>query len=288
MSADQNQFISDTAAENGTMISLAKATGGQAFIGTNDLASAVKESVEQGSNFYSISYAPGDTSVDGKLRHIKVLVSRPGVTLAYRTGYFAVAPDAVKTAGLITQTASTADNDPAVVALRKNLRLAMTRGGPTPTDIVFRVGVVPITPPDRPEDQIAHNNTASAKAKGPWRRYSVNYQIDPGGLVFFRGTDGKVHADFELIVFAFTPDGERVDVSRNIRSFVGTDEQVHDFFQHGLVQHVEVSAPAKGEYFLRIAVHDLHRDHYGAVEIATSQVSDLVPLDKASAPLSTK
>jgi len=283
MSADQNQFISDTAAENGTMLSLAKATGGRAFIGTNDLASAVKESVDQGSNFYSLSYSPTNTSMDGKARNIRVQVSHTGLTLAYRTTYYAVPPDAVKTSGLITQTGSSSNNDPALVSLRRNLSLAMARGAPAPTDILFRAGVVPITPADKPEVQIGHNNKAVGNAKGPWRRYSVNYQIDPAGLVFFRGTDGKVHADFELLVFAFTADGQRVDMSQNIRSFVGDDAQVRDFFQHGLIQHVEVSVPAKGEHFLRIAVHDLHRDHYGAIEVATSQVSNLTPVDQTVA-----
>ncbi|HXE06873.1 MAG TPA: VWA domain-containing protein [Acidobacteriaceae bacterium] len=276
MAADRSQFINDTAAENSTMTSLAKATGGHAYISTNDLSRAVKESVEQGSNFYSLSYSPSDSNMDGKPRHIKVQAAQPGLTLAYRTSYYAVPPDPVKTSGLITQTAASASaNDPAAVALRTNLRLAMTRGAPAPTDILFRVGVVPMTAADKPEDVLAPNNAASAKAKGPWRRYSVNYQIDPAGLVFFRAEDGKVHCDFDLVVYVFTPQGELVDVLHDIRIFAGGDEQVRGFYQHGLVQHAEVSVPAKGEYFLRIAVHDLHRDHYGAVEVATSQVKNL-------------
>jgi len=283
-SADQNQFVSDTAAENTTMISLAKATGGHAYIGTNDLTSAVKESIEEGSNFYSLSYTPTDPSEDGKLRRIKVQVSHPGVTLAYRTSYYAVPSDAVKTSALITQASARAGaKDPVIAALRNNLRLAMTRGGPAPTNILFRVGVVPITATDKPEEGLARHNIAGPKAKGPWRRYSVNYQIDPGGLVFFRGPDGKVHADFDLIVYVFTAQGERVSVMQDARSFVGTDEHVRDFYKHGLVQHVEVSTPAKGEYFLRIAIHDLHRDHYGAVEVATSQVSSVAPTDRVAA-----
>jgi len=280
MAADQSQFINDTAAENGTMTVLAKATGGRAYIGTNDLTQAVKEAVDQGSNFYSLSYSPTDSNMDGKLRRIKVQVGHPGVTLAYRTGYYAVPTDAVKTSGLITQTAASAGpNDPSVAALRSNLRLAMARGAPAPTDILFRVGVVPMTAVDNPQETVGPNNTAAAKAKGPWRRYSVNYQIDPAGLVFFRGADGKIHADFDLMVYVYTPDGDLMDVSHNVQSFTGDDENVRGFYQHGIVQHAEVSVPAKGEHILRIAVHDLHRDHYGAVEVATSQVKNLAPVD---------
>jgi VWFA-related protein len=289
LSADQSKFISDTAAENSTMTSLAKATGGRAYISTNDLTGAVKESVDQGSNFYSVSYSPTDSNMDGKLRSIKVRVAHPGVTLAYRTAYYAVPPDAVKTSGFITQTAGSAGaNDLGATALRTNLRLAMARGAPAPTDILFRVGVVPMTDVDKPEETVAPNNTAAAKAKGPWRRYSVNYQIDPAGLVFFRGADGNIHADFDLMVFVYTSEGVLVDVTHNVRGFTGGDGQVRTFYQNGIVQHAEVSAPAKGEYFLRIAVHDLHRDHYGAVEIATPQVKNVaaveVPTHAAAAP----
>jgi VWFA-related protein len=289
MAADQSQFINDTAAENGTMTVLAKATGGRAYISTNDLTRAVKESVDQGSNFYSLSYSPTDSNMDGKLRSIKVRVAHPGVTLAYRTSYYAVPPDAVKTSGLITQTAASAGpNEPNVAALRSNLRLAMARGAPAPTDILFRVGVVPMTAADNPEETVAPNNTAAAKAKGPWRRYSVNYQIDPAGLVFFRAADGKIHADFDLMVYVYTPDGELMDVTHNVQSFTGDDENVRRFYQHGVVQHAEVSVPAKGEHILRIAVHDLHRDHYGAVEVATSQVKNVAaveaPANAATAP----
>lgn len=287
--SDQNQFINNTVAENSTMTSLASATGGHAYISTNDLTQAVKEAIDQGSNFYSLSYAPTDSATDGKLRHIKVQVSHPGVTLAYRQSYYAVPPDAIKTDGLITQvSASLPATDPTIVALRKNLRLAMTRGAPVPTDILFRVGVVPMSSANSSEEAVAQHNMPTEKGKGPWRRYSVNYQIDPAGLVFTRAPDGKIHSDFDLLVYVFTPQGERVNVVRDARSFIGSDAQVRDFFQHGIVQHIEVSVPAKGEYFLRIAVHDLHRDHYGAVEVATSQVSKLVPIDAAAgAPATT-
>lgn len=281
--ADQNQFLNDLVAENSTMTSLASATGGRAYISTNDLTQAVKESVEDGSNFYSVSYSPTDSTTDGKQRHIKVQLSRPGVTLAYRRSYYAVPPDQVKTNGLITQvSASLPETDPTIVALRTSLRLAMTRGAPVPTDILFRLGVVPMTPADKPEEAVAQHNTPTEKGKGPWRRFSVNYQIDPAGLVFFRAADGKLHSDFDLLVYVFTAQGDRVNVVRDARSFAGSDAQVRDFYQHGIIQHLEVSVPAKGEYFLRVAVHDLHRDHYGAIEVPTAQVSDLVPADQAS------
>ena len=40
-----------------------------------------------------------------------------------------------------------------------------------------------------------------------------------------------------------------------------------------MLQHAEVSVPAKGELYFRIAVHDLHRDHHGAIEVPTAQIN---------------
>ncbi len=283
-SNDQNQFFSDTAAENGTMTSLAAATGGHAYIETNDLARAVKDAIDQGSHFYSLSYSPTNSNLDGKLRRIKVQLAHSGYTLAYRQGYYADPPDAIKTASLLSPTA--ASNDPTTASIHKNLLLAMTRGAPQPTDILFRVGVVPIPQIAQTGDPepVAPNNTPTAKGHGPWRRYSVNYQIDPAGLVFFSQPGGKARTDFDLIVFVYTAQGDLLNSFHQPLSYTGEDRDVRDLFQHGMLRHTEVSVPAKGEYFLRIAVHDLHRDHYGAVEVPTAQVANLKPIPESPAP----
>ena len=283
-SADQSQFLSDNTAESGTMNSLAAATGGHAFIETNDLAGAVKDSIDQGSNFYSLSYSPTDSKLDGKLRKIKVQLAHSGYSLSYRQGYYADPPDVIKTNGVFSTTAAAAPNDPAAASIRNNLLLAMTRGAPQPTDILFRAGVVPIPPTGDPELTVAPNNTPTPKGHGPWRSYSVNYQIDPAGLVFFRQPDGKVRTDFDLIVFVYTAQGDLLNSFHRPLSYTGSDHDVRDFYQHGMLQHAEVSVPAKGEYFLRIAVHDLHRDHYGAIEVPTAQIANLKPVAESPAP----
>lgn len=283
-SADLNQFASDTSAENGTMLSLAQATGGQAYMETNDLVHAVKDSIDQGSNYYSLSYSPTDSNTDGKLRKIKVQLAHSGYSLAYRQGYYADPPDAIKISGVLPSNTATASANPAATSIHKNLLLAMTRGAPQPTDILFRLGVVPITQPDASEPDVAPNNTPTAKGHGPWRRYSVNYQIDPAGLVFFRQPDGKVRTDFDLIIFVYDAEGNLLNNYHRPLTYKGSDMEVRGFFQHGLVQHTEVSVPAKGEYFLRVAVHDLHRDHYGAIEVPTAQVSKLTPVPETPQP----
>jgi hypothetical protein len=103
----------------------------------------------------------------------------------------------------------------------------------------------------------------------------VNYSIDPAGLVYLQGPDGKIHVDFDLVIFVFTPDGERVNSRGSSVHIAKSLDDLRKMLDQGLTYHEEISAPAKGEYFLRIGVHELHDDHYGAVEVATSAVRNL-------------
>jgi hypothetical protein len=139
------------------------------------------------------------------------------------------------------------------------------------------VGVVPMTPAGQTEDKVAQDNQVANKTKGPFRRYSVNFAVDPAGLVFLRGADGMVHADFDLVIFVFSADGELLNSQTAPVRIAKPLDEVKKILQQGLLYHQEVSAPAKGEYFLRIGVHELRRDRYGVVEVSTSAVRDVKP-----------
>jgi VWFA-related protein len=267
---DEQKFFTETAEEQGTMRQMADATGGRVFVNTNGLTDAVTAAIEEGSNFYTLAYTPTKSLQDGKLRKINVTVSRPGLTLAYRKGYYADNPDDKSAAK--ADTATTAAGAPTP---RDTLRFAMTRGVPPPSEVIFKVGVVPLTPAGQTEDKVAPGNEVSPKTQGPYRRYSVNYSIDPAGLVYLQGPDGKIHVDFDLVIFVFTPDGERVNSRGSSVHIAKSLDDLRKMLDQGLTYHEEISAPAKGEYFLRIGVHELHDDHYGAVEVATSAVRNL-------------
>jgi VWFA-related protein len=286
MAQDQNKYINDTNNEHTTMNDMAYATGGRAFVDTNDLTHAVAEAIDQGSNFYSLAYTPSDPTLDSKLHKITVQIDRSGVTPAYRRGYYADPPEKVTTNATVPGKTMRDEAVPANngVSPRDTLRLAMMRGAPTPSDITIRAAVAPMTPASAPEAEPAPDNTPAANARGPWRRYSVNYQINPSDIGIFRTADGKVHGDFDLIIFVYSADGTLVNALTKGMEIAGTLDDIKKQVQQGIFCHEEVSVPAKGESFLRIAVHDLHRDHYGAVEVATSQVQNIAPTEPRSTP----
>jgi VWFA-related protein len=74
----------------GSAEQIAAQTGGEAFLGVNDLARALRQSLEAGENYYSLVYSPTDRNWSGKFRKIHVELARKGYTLSYRQGYFAL------------------------------------------------------------------------------------------------------------------------------------------------------------------------------------------------------
>ena len=280
MNQDLNKFATDTAAEHATMSQMAEATGGHAFYNTNGLTQAVATAINDGSNFYTLTYTPANPARDGKFRKIKVQLSRSGVNLAYRHGYYADDPDkgppATKGQPPQSKVADSAVTTGAPNPLQ-TMRVAMMRGSPTLSEIIMKVAVYPVGPPTQTEDNPAPGNILAEKVHGPFRRYSVSYAIEPSDITFLRAPDGKIHAAFELVIFVFNPAGVLVNRLSTELHIASPLDELKKSVAKGIQYRQEISAPAKGEYFLRIVVHDLTHDHLGAVEVATSEVKNLPP-----------
>jgi VWFA-related protein len=69
---------------------LAIDTGGLAFNNTNNLRQGFDRVEEDLHNYYLLGYTPANDSYDGRFRKIDVKVSRPGVSVSARRGYFAL------------------------------------------------------------------------------------------------------------------------------------------------------------------------------------------------------
>lgn len=72
---------------------LAKNTDGLAIVDTNDLAGGLRRIVNDVSAYYVLGYYSTNTKMDGTYRHISVKVSRPGLNVRARRGYFAPGAD---------------------------------------------------------------------------------------------------------------------------------------------------------------------------------------------------
>jgi VWFA-related protein len=68
---------------------MAKATGGRTLYGRNDVDKEVQTAIQDGANFYTLTYRPANTSMDPqKFRKIKVTVNQPGLKVITREGYY--------------------------------------------------------------------------------------------------------------------------------------------------------------------------------------------------------
>jgi hypothetical protein len=86
---EQNEMILRSDPHSG-LGELADKTGGFLIADTNDLKAGFQRVNEEMRFYYMLSYAPTNENYDGRFREITVKVKRPGTSVQWRKGYFAV------------------------------------------------------------------------------------------------------------------------------------------------------------------------------------------------------
>jgi VWFA-related protein len=75
--------------ERGNMRDLAESTGG-ALLPVQDLRGPFRRAMEEARTHYELTYSPANPEYDGRFRKIEVRVTRPGVKVFARKGYYAL------------------------------------------------------------------------------------------------------------------------------------------------------------------------------------------------------
>jgi VWFA-related protein len=253
-----SRIVKLQAVEHLVMEAFAEYTGGKAFYNTNDLAAAAAQALDIGSNFYSIAYTPANQTTDTRLRTISVKVDQPDLTLTYMPGYYAV-PLGTTLSGRPVEKATP-------------LQSAMMLGTLQPTQIFFHVGVASA---HATETALPPGNNPGPKAmKPPYRHLTLSYNIDINGIQFDQSPDGNVHGQFEFAVNVYDPDDGKLVNSNTMAAKPSLPPDVYQsMLNSGVNLRQEIAVPAKGEYILRVGVHDLTTDHVGAIEIPVSAIT---------------
>jgi VWFA-related protein len=89
----QTQDRAHLAAALDTLRTLASNTDGRAIINRNDLATGMKQIIRDSSGYYLLGYNSTQAPTDGKFHEIKVRVTRRGVDVRARKGYWALTAD---------------------------------------------------------------------------------------------------------------------------------------------------------------------------------------------------
>lgn len=245
-----------------TLRDIAERTGGRAYVNQNDVARGIRESIDDGSSYYTTSYYPAKQAWDGKLRKVEVKTTRPGVTLRYRQGYYGVDSSALPQSEKDLKREARETSIDFAQALDPDL--------PASTALPFRARVVP--PSEKTQNKVL-----------------VNFAVDPLAVRFNQKDDGFAYAEVSCIAWAFPVKG------KPIGSGGGT---IHAKLDAETYQRVLQSAlPCSqslqlepGNYMLRLGVIDQSSKRIGAltawvtvpeaVETASPSRTSSVPKEK--------
>jgi hypothetical protein len=287
--ADLIKFAQSQAAEHGTMDELASDTGGRAFYNTNNLAAAVASAIDAGTNYYTLTYSPTNPKEDGSFRQIRVEATGPEAAqhlqLSYRRGYYTHDASQHRESNEPANPSQTAADDGRAAAYKQ---AAMSRGAPTPEDLIFKVRILPAS--TTTETAVAPNNTLllSVSPQGPFRRYDVDYVALPGELTFTQQPDGHRSAKVEFLAYVYDTDGRLLDATGSDVSIEATTANYAKLMHSIIKCDLEVSVPDRAQTFIRIGVRDVTTNKFGVIEVPTSAVSALPPATYGFAPTPTK
>lgn len=226
-------------ASGATMSALAAATGGEAVSYTNSLTGALAHAVANGSHYYTISYAPADTAVDGKFRRIEIRASDRKYRLAYRRGYYAL--NTVQEGGLT--------KDPLVPLLQ--------RGLPHSTEIPLRVYL-----------QADPNVDPAADKKVS---YGIEFNARLGDNSFHLAPNGDHAGEIRLAMVGYDGQGKVVNTAASTK-FLNFDPGRYDsILRAGTVGHMDFDLPSEAES-MTFGVLDTKTGKIGTVEIPLRSV----------------
>ena len=216
------------------MNEIARETGGRAFYGTNDFARALESSMDDGSNYYALIYAPSNPVWNGHFRDVEVKLQRKGYTLSYRRGYFAF-PDVSPSADIA-----------------REFSIAMQPMTPESTMLLLRSKVLPS---DQAKPDVVVEST-----------------IDPTTVAFTTTADGHHHAKLLVTLIALN-DGEtqpRQPPQSSGNLNVDLDPARYSFILHNGIAFRQRLTLAQGKYRLRLGVVDDTSHRIGTIDMPVS------------------
>lgn len=279
---DELNFFSDQASEHGTMARMAEDTGGKAFYNTNDLAGAVEASIQDGSNYYTLTYSPSNMKDDGAYRKIEVKLAGSGYSLEYRRGYFADKAEQPKK--LASPSPTVVAGAPASAAQK-----AMLHGVPPASQLLYKVLIQPAS--TELEDKLVPTNVANktgyAAARPPYRRFVVAFAASPQDITFTIDKNGMREANLDFVTLVYQADGLLVNTQNdNVKArFNAADFEA--LKRGGMRFEQEISVPDKGDYSIRTGIYDPASDRLGSLETSVGPIKKLPAISASGASSGT-
>jgi VWFA-related protein len=215
--------------ERTTMKQIAEQTGGEAFVGTNDLKLAMQRSMDDGSTYYTLAYAPDKIDPETAFHKIQVKTNQPNVKLAYRRGYY-----------------SAGTKVPEVAVGAAALRGALQPGMPPATMVFFTATVLP---PDATHTDVR-----------------IQYVVNPNTVTFEDVADNKKRIVLDCIAIAYDKEGHEVGHASNTLDGTIQAAAYETVMAHGVPAKQEMTLPA-GVYNLRLGIMDRASQQIGTLDV---------------------
>ncbi|HEY6444952.1 MAG TPA: VWA domain-containing protein [Acidobacteriaceae bacterium] len=235
------------------MDEIAEVTGGKAYYNTNATGEALPAAIANGSDYYTLAYAPSDHTYNGAPRSIAVkLEDHENYALEYRRGYFADDP---------------AKRDQLMAGRTSPLIDAMQHGSPELSQVIFDVRVLPASDPEVKGEVVTAGPAGMiTKDLKHTERYMVDYWVDPRGLDGKPLPKGLQERDIEVTQVAYGSEGIRENYTDVPVSVTLSPAKLEEAQREGVELHQQIDLP-EGKGYLRIGVHDMISGRIGTVEI---------------------
>ncbi len=237
-----------------SMEEIARDTGGEAFYNGNGLDESLARVINTGSRYYSLSYSPTNSTMDGKYRRIQVKLLNGKDNLSYRRGYYADDLDAAPTV-------QKADSDPLLPLMGRNL--------PNYSQILYKIKVLPLNPQPAPDAPHIGSNT---ELKGPFTRYGVDFAISAEDLKLDPTLEGARHGSLEFALIAYDREGKPLNFVVSRGDLLVKPDGYASMRKVGLQIHKEIDVP-KEYVYLRSGVYDFMSGCAGTLGIPLADVA---------------
>lgn len=241
---------------------LAEQSGGMAFANTNGLSDVIDKITSNSSHFYTFSYSPSNSKMDGSYRKIEVKVSGAKYNISYRRGYYAF-EGALPGSSLAVrdqQVRKLAAKNPRAV---DPLLPFMDLGMPQSERILYKILVQPTA--------AAENSPADKKNK---IHYKIDFAIDLKDLDLKLDGGGLHKGTLNVSLIVYDRYGNIISREDHLVA-LNINPDAYAMFQNTGVQlHAQMAVP-KGNYWLRTGIFDQGSGKVGTMEIPLSAVKPL-------------
>ena len=242
----------DFRASQDGLVYLAKQTGGQALLNSNDLNWGIQRSLDEQSGYYLLAYVPNADVFDPAKRRfnkLEVKVRQPGLKVAYRSGFFSSSP---------------AEPEIAISGPQRDLVKALTSP--------FVANQIPVS---------TNSLFADEEAAGSYVRSFLH--IDATSLKFSDTTDGWKTATFDIGAVAFGNNGVAVEQKEAQYTIKAKGPTFDTMMQKGFVYVLMMPVKKPGVYQYRVAIRDTASGKIGSA----SQIIDVPDLTKRKLTISS-